>query len=155
GAQPLVRGASNRAARYARQREADLLRIVQRSTFSGSDSRDYRRSKCSKGGFAWTGGFLRRLMQTTQTLYEDGTMRILECVDEDGDVQRQFVPGPPFKIPQGVIKINRPKFQVQPFSRHLTYGAVCVPGGVKNALFLGLGAGIVVQAVRDLFPSAN
>src|SRR6476620_5803695 len=94
-------------------------------------------------------------MQTTQTLYEGENIKVLECVDEEGDLQRQLLLGPPFNNPQGIIKTSRPKFHVQPFTRNLTYGAVCVPGGVENALFLGLGAGVVVQAVRDLFPAAG
>ena len=90
----------------------------------------------------------------TNTLYEGPNIQVLECVDEDGDVQRQLLLGPPFKNPQGMIKTDRPKFHVQPFTRNLTYGAVCVPGGIKSALFLGLGAGVVIQAVRDLFPAS-
>jgi hypothetical protein len=94
-------------------------------------------------------------MQTTKALYEGEHIQILESVDEDGDVLRQLLLGPPFNNPQGMIKTNRPKYHVQPFTRNLTYGAVCVSGGVENALFLGLGAGVVVQAVRDLFPAAS
>jgi len=90
-----------------------------------------------------------------QTVYESETIKIIESVDEDGDLQRQLLLGPPFRHAQGAIKTNRPKFHVQEFSRNLTYGALCVRGGVKNALFLGLGAGVVIQAVRDLFPLAH
>jgi len=90
-----------------------------------------------------------------KTVYESETIKIVEAVDEDGDVQRQLFLGPPFRNVQGAIKAARPKFHVQEFSRNLTYGALCVPGGVKTALFLGLGAGVVIQAVRDLFPLAQ
>ena len=90
-----------------------------------------------------------------RTVYESETIKIVETVDDDGDVQRQLFLGPPFRNVQGAIKTARPKFHVQEFSRNLTYGALCVPGNVKTALFLGLGAGVVIQAVRDMFPSAH
>jgi hypothetical protein len=90
-----------------------------------------------------------------KTVYESETIKIVEAVDDDGDVQRQLFLGPPFRNVQGAIKTDRPKFHVQEFTRNLTYGALCVPGDVKTALFLGLGAGVVIQAVRDLFPSAR
>jgi len=90
-----------------------------------------------------------------QTVYESETIKIVESLDQDGDLQRQLFLGPPFRNVQGAIKTNRPKFHVQEFSKNLTYGALCVPGGVKNALFLGLGAGVVIQAVRDMFPLAH
>ena len=90
-----------------------------------------------------------------KTVYESETIKIVEMVDDDGDVQRQLFLGPPFRNVQGAIKTTRPKFHVQEFSRNLTYGALCIPGEVKTALFLGLGAGVVIQAVRDMFPSAR
>lgn len=90
-----------------------------------------------------------------KTVYESETIKIVEAVDENGDVQRQLFLGPPFRNVQGAIKTSRPKFHVQEFTRNLTYGALCVPGEIKNALFLGLGAGVVIQAVRDMFPSAR
>ena len=63
-------------------------------------------------------------MQMTQTVYEGENIKVLECVDEDGDLQRQLLLGPPFNNPQGIIKTDRRKFHVQPFTRNLTYGAV-------------------------------
>ena len=90
-----------------------------------------------------------------RTVYESETIKIVESVDNDGDLQRQLFLGPPFRNVQGAIKANRPKFHVQEFTKNLTYGALCVPSGVQNALFLGLGAGVVIQAVRDMFPSAH
>jgi hypothetical protein len=90
-----------------------------------------------------------------KTVYQSETIKIVESVDDDGDVQRQLFLGPPFENVQGVIKTDRPRFHVQEFSRNLTYGALCVPGDVETALFLGLGAGVVIQAVRDIFPSAH
>ena len=90
-----------------------------------------------------------------KTVYESETIKIIEAMDDDGDVQRELFLGPPFRNVQGAIKTARPKFHVQEFTRNLTYGALCVPGDVKTALFLGLGAGVVIQAVRDVFPAAR
>lgn len=90
-----------------------------------------------------------------QTVYQSETIQVVERVDDDGDVQRQLFLGPPFRNVQGAIKTDRPRFHVQEFTRNLTYGALCVPGDLKAALFLGLGAGVVIQAVRDMFPSAH
>ncbi len=87
-------------------------------------------------------------------LYEAGSIRIGEVTDDDGEAQRQLLLGPPFENLQGAIKTGRRKFHVQEFTRNLTYGALCVPGTVRSALFLGLGAGVVIQTVRDLFPAA-
>lgn len=88
-------------------------------------------------------------------MFESETIKIVESVDEDGDVQRQLFLGPPFQWPQGAIKTARPKYHVNEFTRNLTYGALCVSGEIANALFLGLGAGVTIQAVRDLAPLAN
>jgi hypothetical protein len=90
-----------------------------------------------------------------KTVYRSETIQVVESVDNDGDAQRQLFLGPSFCNVQGVIKTDRPRFHVQEFTRNLTYGALCVPGEVKTALFLGLGAGVVIQAVRDMFPSAH
>jgi len=90
-----------------------------------------------------------------KTVYQSETIKIVDAVDDDGEVQRQLFLGPPFRNVQGAIKTERPKFHVQEFSRNLTYGALCVPGTVNTALFLGLGAGVVIQAVRDIFPAAR
>jgi spermidine synthase len=94
-------------------------------------------------------------MHSTRTLFESGHIQVLEGIDDAGEVQRHLLLGPPFKNPQGIIKPDNPKFHVQPFTRNLTFGALLIPGEVKNVLFLGLGAGVVVQAIRDLFPAAT
>jgi spermidine synthase len=94
-------------------------------------------------------------MRATRTLFESGHIQVLEGTGDDGEVQRHLLLGPPFQNPQGIIKPDKPKFHVQPFSRNLTYGALLIPGEVKNVLFLGLGAGLVVQAIRDLHPAAT
>ncbi|WP_157647946.1 spermidine synthase [Burkholderia ubonensis] len=89
------------------------------------------------------------------TLFESSTVRIIETSDAEGDTQRQLYLGPPFNNIQGAVKVNKPKFHVHDFSKKLTYGALCVRNGVHNALILGLGAGIVIQSIRDLAPSAH
>lgn len=94
-------------------------------------------------------------MQSTQTLFQSDHIQVLEGVGEGGALQRHLLLGPPFKNPQGIIEPGRPKFHVQPFTRNLTFGALLVAQPVENVLFLGLGAGIVVQAIRDLFPTAS
>jgi spermidine synthase len=88
-------------------------------------------------------------------IYESDTVRVIEMVDADGDTQRLLTIGPEFAPWQGGFKTNKPDFHVHQFTRHLTYGALCVTGSVRNALFLGFGAGITMQAVRTLFPLAN
>jgi hypothetical protein len=88
-------------------------------------------------------------------IYASESIKVIESIDNDGDVQRQLYLGPPFNHTQGGIKMSRPDFHVHEFTRNLSYGALCVAGGVRNALFLGLGAGVAVQAVRAFFPEAN
>jgi spermidine synthase len=88
------------------------------------------------------------------TLYESGSIKVIEVADDDGDVQRQLLMGPPFENVQGAIKTSRPKFHVQEFTRNLMFGAYCQAGAIESALFLGLGVGVVVQSVRDLYPTA-
>lgn len=88
-------------------------------------------------------------------VYVSQSIKIIESTDNDGDVQRQLYLGPPFNNTQGAIKTSRPDFHVHEFTRNLSYGALCVSGGIRNALFLGLGAGVAVQTVRRFFPEAN
>ncbi|MBO9536358.1 fused MFS/spermidine synthase [Herbaspirillum sp.] len=88
-------------------------------------------------------------------IYESESVKIVEVLDSDGDTQRQLYIGPPFNRVQGTIKLNKPRFHVHVFTKNISYAALCVPQGVRNALFLGLGAGIAIQTVRDAYPEAQ
>ncbi|BCF98830.1 hypothetical protein PPGU19_033990 [Paraburkholderia sp. PGU19] len=90
-----------------------------------------------------------------KTVFETTTVRIIETSDAEGDTQRQLYLGPPFSSIQGAIKVNKPKFHVHDFTKKLTYGALCVRNGVHDALVLGLGAGVVIQSIRDFAPSVK
>jgi hypothetical protein len=90
-----------------------------------------------------------------QTVFESTSVKIVETVDPEGEVQRQLFIGPPFTNVQGAMKVDRPTFHVHDFTKKLTFGALSVRGGIRDALFLGLGAGIVVRAVSDMAPQAK
>jgi hypothetical protein len=90
-----------------------------------------------------------------KTVFESPTIRIIETTDVEGDAQRQLYLGPPFNSIQGAIKVNKPNFHVHDFTKKLTFGALCVRNGIDRALFLGLGAGVVVQSIRDMVASAK
>ena len=90
-----------------------------------------------------------------ETIFESQSIRVVETTDTEGEVQRQLFLGPPFTNVQGAIKVNRPEFHVHQFSRNLALGALCVPGGVRNALFLGMGAGVIINTVRQMHPQAT
>lgn len=89
------------------------------------------------------------------TVFESPTVRIIETTDADGDRQRQIYLGPPFDRIQGAVKIGKPKFLVHDFAKKLTFGALCVRKGIRRALVLGLGGGVMVQAIRDMAPDAK
>jgi trans-aconitate methyltransferase len=88
-------------------------------------------------------------------LYQSEWVRVFEGLEADGETVRKIAFGPSFSCAQGVIRTDDPSFHVQEYTRQLTYAALCAKQGVGRALFLGLGAGIVVNAVRTLFPSAT
>jgi hypothetical protein len=89
-----------------------------------------------------------------RVLHQSETVRVFEDVD-DGEIVRKIAFGPSFSCVQGVVKPSDPSFHVQEYTRLLTYAALCAAQGIGRALFLGLGAGIVVHAVRTLFPDAT
>jgi hypothetical protein len=89
------------------------------------------------------------------TVFDSPTVRIIETTDAEGDTQRQLYLGPPFNSIQGAVKVNKPKFHVHDFTQKLTFGALCARKGIHHALVLGLGAGIVIQSIRDIAPSAR
>lgn len=88
-------------------------------------------------------------------VYESNDIRIVDGANPDGAMERHIALGRPFNHPQGTIRLDAPAFHVHEFTRHLTYGALCAADGIKRALFLGLGAGIAVQTLRDLVPLAE
>jgi spermidine synthase len=87
-------------------------------------------------------------------IHQSSTIRVEDIIDQDGEASRILYFSPNFTAAQGTIKVSRKEFHVNEFTRHLTYAALRTKGSIKRALFLGLGAGIVVQAVRNLFPDA-
>jgi hypothetical protein len=88
-------------------------------------------------------------------VFESSTIRVIETIDAEGDLQRQLYLGPPFSNIQGAVKDSRPGFHVHDFTKKLTFAALCVPHGIDRALILGLGAGVVVQSIRDMAASAK
>ena len=90
-----------------------------------------------------------------EQVYLSENIAVCDLVDAEGEKQRQLLLGPPFVHPQGTIKLQRPGYHVYQFSQNLTYAGLCVQGGVSKALFLGLGVGMTVQALRKLFPEMH
>lgn len=90
-----------------------------------------------------------------KTVFESTSVKIVETIDAEGDTQRQLFIGPPFTNVQGAMKVDRPDFHVHDFTKKLTFGALSVRGGIRDALFLGLGAGIVIRAMGDIAPEAK
>ena len=88
------------------------------------------------------------------TLYQSQQIRVSEITDTDGDTQRQLFFGPAFSSCQGAMKTSRPLYQLHEFTRHLTYAALTPAVSLKKVLFLGLGAGIAIHAISNLFPDA-
>ena len=87
------------------------------------------------------------------TLYQSQHIRVSEIIDTDGDTQRQLSFGPAFSSCQGAIKTSRPLYQLHEFTRHLTYAAFTPAIPLKKVLFLGLGAGIAIHAISNIFPN--
>jgi len=87
-------------------------------------------------------------------IFSSPTVQVIESTDERGETLRQLYLGPSFNSSQGGYRPARPHEHLQIFTRNLTLGALSAFGntGLQRGLFLGLGAGIVVQAVRDLNP---
>ncbi|NNM91899.1 MAG: hypothetical protein HKL92_01010 [Candidatus Eremiobacteraeota bacterium] len=88
-------------------------------------------------------------------LYQSPDIRVTEILDADGEAQRQLYFGPSFTHCQGAIKRDKPWYHVHEFTRHLTYAALAVPNELQRVLFLGLGAGVAIHAVRTWFPLAE
>lgn len=90
-----------------------------------------------------------------RVLYKSASIKVVEEAEDGLGLVRKLFVAPTFEFPIGVIKPEDPGYHVQEFTRQLTYAALCAANGVRRALFLGLGAGIVVNAVRSLFPQAS
>lgn len=88
-------------------------------------------------------------------LYQSPDIRVSELLDADGEVQRSLYFGPSFTHSQGAIKRDKPWYHIHEFTRHLTYAALTVPHNLQRVLFLGLGAGVAINTVNTLFPSAD
>lgn len=92
-----------------------------------------------------------------KVLFSSDTVRVIESQDGRGETLRQLFLGPSFNHTQGGYQPARPHEHIHEFTRNLTLGALNAFShtGLRNALFLGLGAGIVVQEVRGINPDVE
>ncbi len=88
-------------------------------------------------------------------VYQSADIRVSDHLDDDGETQRQLYIGPSFTHCQGAVKLQKPWYHVHQFTRHLTYAAMTVPTTPTRVLFLGLGAGVAVNSIGALYPSAD